>query len=45
MIPFAAPCGFLLLPCKYSRFASLICAISSRNFAMRSLTGFCITIG
>jgi len=29
----------------YSRFASLICAISSRNFTMRSLTGFCMTVG
>jgi putative nucleotidyltransferase with HDIG domain len=36
----------LFLPlCKYRRFASLICAISSRNFTMRSLTGFCMTIG
>src|ERR1022692_2993681 len=29
----------------YRRFASLISAISSRNFTMRSLTGFCMGIG
>jgi len=40
----AAP-GILLPPCKYKRFASLICAISSRNLPMRSLTGCCIGIG
>ncbi|GEM_PF-1444997 len=28
--------------CKYSRFASLIRAISSRNFPMRSLRVFCM---
>jgi len=30
---------------RLRRFASLICAISSRSFAMRSLTGCCMTIG
>jgi len=39
----AAP-GIFLLPCMYRRFISLICAISSRNFAMRSLTGDCMFI-
>ena len=39
MIPRCAR-HLLFFPCKYRRFASLICAISSRNFTMRSLTGF-----
>ena len=37
--------GVALLPPMYRRFASLICVISSRNFTMRSLMGFCMTVG
>ena len=34
--------GIFLPPCTYWRLASLICDISSRNFATRSLTGCCM---
>ena len=36
--------SLFLPPSMYSRFASLICAISSRNLAIRSLIGLCMAI-